>query len=341
MDKTYNIVLNRQLATTQSNPLQYIFYFNFDWNILPNQDYIVYTYLATNSYIYKTGTDQYSYILVATNAFQGETYTNTNTLIQDKNISVLGINYPTTVIGGGISYSYWASGVDLKNSIPTYINGIPKDNNFFIRFLNGDLTNTYTNQEYDLSQFVLTLKFVPASIKRDIISKTLLSRQITFENLINRKRINRKSYNIILNSANSYSNTSNKTCKFYFDWSVMPDCPYEVYTTSISGFSGGWLGTSYGSFPVFTIDCFTMNNFEVNPTSIQARTTTRLASFVAERNGNNVNFPTPYTYNEPIYLTGRPKLNDFTILVMNSWMTAIFGFGLSTWILSLKFVPLE
>jgi hypothetical protein len=339
--KTYNIVLNRGLATSQSNPFKYIFYFNFDWSILPNQDYIVYTYLATNSYIYKTGTVQYSYVLLATNAFQGETYTNTPNIIQDKNVSALGYIYPTTVVGGGLSYSYWATHLGAYNNIPTYLTGRPTNNNFYFTYLNGDLTDTYTNQEYDLSQFVLTLKFVPAGNKRNIMNKINLARQITFENLTTKTKKYRQTYNVVLNSELSYDNTSNKTCKFYFDWSVLPDCAYEVYVTSQSGFGGGWLGASYGSFPCFTIDCFNSNNFQATKDKIDARTTTRLINLWAERNSNNVNFATTYIMNEPIYLYDRPRLNDFTILVMNSWLTNLFAFTFSRWVLNLKFVPLE
>jgi hypothetical protein len=336
MNKTYNIILNRQNATTGTNPFKYIFYFNFDWSILPDDDYIVYTYLATNSFIYKTGTIQYPYILLATNAFQALTYTNDAT-VKMKNINVLGYNYPTTVIGGGLSYAYWASSTNATNNIPAYIKGRPNNNYFFITFLNGDLTDTYTTQEYDMSQFCLNMKFVPVNNKKNIITQTLLAKQLTIENILNKK--NKESYNIVLNSNNSYSNVSNKTCKFYFDWSVLPDCAYTVYTTSISGFSGGWLGSSYGSFPVFTIDCFDMENYQPGA-EVSARKTTRLASFVAERNANNVNYPTPYTFNEPIYLNSRPVLNDFTITVMNSWLTNTFAFAIAPWVLSLKFVPI-
>lgn len=335
-DKTYNIVLNRINATTQSNPFQYIFYFNFDWTIIPDQDYYVYSYIATNSLIYKTGTSQYPYIIVNTNAFQGNTFIS-DQLIQDKNMTLLGYIYPTTVIGGGLSYAYWATSMGATNNIPNYINGRPTQNNFYIRYLNGDLTSTYPNQEYDLSQFVLTLKFVPVKNVKKIVLNSILAKELTLHKLTNKIK---KSYNLVLNSRNSYDNVSNKTCKFYFDWSVLPDnTAFQVYTSSISSFSGGWLGSSYGSFPVFTIDCFPMNNFE-NSSTIMSRTTTRLCSFVADRNANNVNFPTPYTYTPPIYLRERPRQNDFTIAVYNSWMTNIFGFAIGTWVLNLKFVPI-
>lgn len=339
--KTYTIVLNRQNATSQTNALKYLFYFNFDWSVIPDQDYIIYTYLATNSFIYKTGTLQYPYILLSTNAFQSETYTNSKNVIQDKNVNTLGYIYPTFLIGGGLSYSYWPTYMGTTNNIPTYITGRPTNNNFYLTYLNGDLTDTYTNQEYDMSNFIFTLKFVPASNKRNIINKNNLARQITFENLITKTKKHRQTYNVVLNVENSYNNTSNRTCKFYFDWSVLPDSAYEVYVTSQSGFGGGWLGTSYGSFPCYTIDCFNSNSFQATKDVTEARTTTRLANLWAERNANNVNFPTNYLMNEAIYLYDRPRLNDFTITVMNSWLTNTFAFTFSRWVLNLKFVPLE
>ncbi len=77
------------------------------------------------------------------------TYTNTGG-IENKNITLLGYIYPTTV-NTSIGYTYYATSVGLTNNIPTYIQGRPTKNQFYVQFFNGYLTNTFTNQEYDMA----------------------------------------------------------------------------------------------------------------------------------------------------------------------------------------------
>ncbi len=347
MNKTYTVVLNTY-NDTSSQPLSYITNFLFDWSIFENQDYIVYTYLATNRYIYKNNTLQYPYMLINTDAFQGLTYTNTDR-IQNKNINLLGYIYPTTAITG-LSYSYWVTTVGLNNNIPTYIQGRPTKNQFYIQLLNGDLTNTFTNQEYDIAEYLLTMKFIPAQCLRNIINKSDISRQITFQNFINREKKQKQSYNIVFNVLNannltydvSGNVTNNRNLRFYFDWSVVlpADTAFEVYSTSLCNYRGGWVGSSYQSYPIFSIDCFPMLNYEANDI-ISTKSTTRLSIIYPTRQQNNENFPTNWNMNEPVYLTSRPFLNDFSLSIRNNNNSGQYGFNIGNWILSLKFVPLD
>ncbi len=336
-NQTYNIVLN-QYNTNINLPFQLTFNFLFDWSYLPDQDYLVYCYFNSFRYIYKNGTLQYPYVLISTNAFQGLTYTNSQ-LINNQNSNIIGCVVPN--LNGGLGYSYWNAPTGLNQNLVTYINGRPRNNNFFIKFLNGDLTGTYSTQEYDLGTFNITLKFIPTNNIFNIINKTNLSRQITFENMIKRNSKRKQSYNLILNLSNAYNNgSSGKDVDFLFDWSVMNNGAYIVYSTIITNWSPGWVGSSYQSFPVFNIDCFYGESY-VNQQLIIQRSSTRLAIMYPKVQANNENFPTPYTLNEPIYINDRPNKNNFKITVLNNNGSGNYGFGVGLWILSLKFVPLD
>ncbi len=135
--------------------------------------------------------------------------------------------------------------------------------------------------------------------------------------------------------------TNNRNLRFYFDWSVLPaDTAFEVYSTSICSFSGGWLGSSYLSFLIFTTDCFPMLNYEAS-NIISTKSTTRIATIFSRIQNNNENFPTNWNMNEPLYLTSRPFLNDFSLAIRNNNNSGQYGFNIGNWILSLKFVPLD
>ncbi len=83
-----------------------------------------------------------------------------------------------------------------------------------------------------------------------------------------------------------------------------------------------------------------MLNFEAS-TSILTKSTTRLATIFPTRQANNENFPTNWNMNEPLYLTSRPFINDFSLAIRNNNNSEQYGFNVGNWILSLKFVPLK
>lgn len=156
-------------------------------------------------------------------------------------------------------------------------------------------------------------------IKKTEQQSTLVSnmtpRTVILENPI---RPSRKSYNIVLPSANGTTTGVGATnLKFNFDWSVLENQPYKVYftfaTTSITNttdtFVNGLLQT----------DLFLPSTQYIGNATKQHASTTDVLGIVESRLINNSTSTSKIYYfadkstNTPLYISERPRLNQFQV----------------------------
>ena len=148
-------------------------------------------------------------------------------------------------------------------------------------------------------------------------------------------------YTVVLNSIN-YSTTAGtgaNTRGYNFDWTILPDVPYEVHFTYI----GELNNIDYATLPMIYIDFNTATQvYEPKQTRGGAPTSQYLgflqtylvgvSSFLHAEDGTNA----------PIYLTGRPVNNAFTVRVLNNDgnpFTAAGATALGEYVLTLNFYP--
>lgn len=175
---------------------------------------------------------------------------------------------------------------------------------------------------------------------------------MNFENQSNDLTFNnRKSYNIVLNSA-SETETNKGDITYNIDWSILPEnTAFEVYFTLISNVVSV---TTTGSTPVPCVyaDLGTSNTFEPSKTNIVANATQYLGSLCLNGIGSNTFFRTDETMNPPTYLHRRPTNNSFKVQMYlqgntpsNPSATPTIWFfstaNMPNYIMTLKFYPVE
>ena len=147
-------------------------------------------------------------------------------------------------------------------------------------------------------------------------------------------------YTIVLNSLNAATTTGTgaNTCSYRFDWSQLPDCPYEVHFTYI----GELNNIDYSTLPMIYID------FQAQSNVYEARASNAVlmsqylgflqtylvgaSSFLHAEDGTNA----------PIYLAGRPSNNQFNVRVLDNGgnpFTAAGATALGPYILTMTFYP--
>jgi hypothetical protein len=155
-------------------------------------------------------------------------------------------------------------------------------------------------------------------------------------------QVNKPFYTVVLNSLNAYSKTGTgaNICSYRFDWTTIPDVPYEVHMT----YMGEVNNIDDTTIAMVYVD------LGVPPNVYEARTATvALAS-------NYIGFLESYIVgansflhaedgtNQPISINGRPRNNDFTVRVLNNDgnpFTAFSATALGEYVICLRFIPLK
>lgn len=150
-------------------------------------------------------------------------------------------------------------------------------------------------------------------------------------------------YTVLLNSvlASAVGGTGANTRTYNFDWTIMPDVPYEVHFTYI----GEANNLDYTSLPLVYVD-FNVSTNVFEPTNVGGRTGARTSQYIGFLEsylvGANSFLHAEDGTNTPIYLAGRPCNNYFTVRVLNNDGTQFTAGGASAlgeYILTMNFYP--
>lgn len=147
-------------------------------------------------------------------------------------------------------------------------------------------------------------------------------------------------YTIILNSVNAASKTGTgaNTCNFRFNWQVLPDIPYEVHMTYMGEVN------NVDDTTIAMVYC----DLGVPPNVYEAKTTTQalssnflgfLESYIV---GANSFLHAEDGTNQPIYLSGRPRNQEFQVRVLDNAgqpFTASGATALGEYVICLRFIP--
>lgn len=147
-------------------------------------------------------------------------------------------------------------------------------------------------------------------------------------------------YTVVLNSINAASKTGTgaNICSYRFNWQVLPDQPYEVHMTYMGELN------NVDATTIAMVYC----DFGVPPNVYEARTTTQalssnylgfLESYIV---GANSFLHAEDGTNQPIYLSGRPRNQEFQVRVLDNAGTPFTASGataLGEYVICLRFIP--
>ena len=146
-------------------------------------------------------------------------------------------------------------------------------------------------------------------------------------------------YNIVLNSINAYASTGtgSNTCSYRFDWSVLPDVPYEVHITymgEVNNIDDTKLAMVYCDLGVPS------NVFEakITTTAVSSNYLGFMETYLV---GANSFLHAEDGTNPPVYFAGRPRNNEFTVRILNNDgqpYTAAGATALGDYLINLRFI---
>lgn len=149
-------------------------------------------------------------------------------------------------------------------------------------------------------------------------------------------------YNVVINSLNAYSKTGVGTeiCGYRFDWSVLPDVKYECHLTYI----GELNNIDQTKLALVYIDLGVPTNVYEAKTSNSALSSNYIGFLESYLVGASSYLHSEDSTNPPIYLNGRPRVNDFFVRILDNAgqpFTASGGTALGEYIMNLQFVPIQ
>lgn len=147
-------------------------------------------------------------------------------------------------------------------------------------------------------------------------------------------------YTVVLNSLNAASKTGTgaNICNYRFNWMVLPDVPYEVHMT----YMGEVNNIDDTTIAMVYCDLGVPSNVFEAKTTTQALSSNFLGFMESYIVGANSFLHAEDGTNAPIYLGGRPRLQEFQVRVLNNDgnpYTASGATALGEYVLCLRFVP--
>lgn len=154
--------------------------------------------------------------------------------------------------------------------------------------------------------------------------------------------VENQSFNLMVNSKNYFSSSGdNNNQQYYFDWSLIPDIPYNVHMTYVGELND--LST-LAELPLVYIDFGTsQSTFEVG--RVSSNYSSQFVGFLrAERAVTSSFLYAEDNTNPPIFLSGRPINNLFTVKIYsnNEFPKTLYSpttGTLAEYVMNLKFVP--
>ena len=159
----------------------------------------------------------------------------------------------------------------------------------------------------------------------------------------------KESYKVVLNSQNVTAGPAgNASVTYDFDWTLLPNIPYHVYFSYVgeaNDLRADTIASVYADFGV-NKTCFQPSEPGVSP----------MSTFLGTLQPTSLNFinlgaltttaylKADFSANPPVYISGRPMLNQFTVTVLNNDYPAAsyapFQGNLGAYVLQLHFVPI-
>ena len=150
---------------------------------------------------------------------------------------------------------------------------------------------------------------------------------------------NKKPYTIVLNSTTKNSG-SNNSATYSFDWSVIPDQPYNVYFQFVATDHSTYAAANIPAAQIVIELGQSTNTFSTIANRQCANTSIYLGSLrKAVSSGNNFYLYANKTDNPPIYITGHPNNNNFLVSVLTDQNAGYDLSSLVSYILTLYFEP--
>lgn len=147
-------------------------------------------------------------------------------------------------------------------------------------------------------------------------------------------------YTVVLNSINAASKTGTgaNICNYRFNWMLLPDIPYEVHMT----YMGEVNNVDDTTIAMVYCDLGVPSNVFEAKTTTQALSSNFLGFMESYIVGANSFLHAEDGTNAPIYLGGRPRLQEFQVRVLNNDgnpYTASGATALGDYVLCLRFIP--
>lgn len=147
-------------------------------------------------------------------------------------------------------------------------------------------------------------------------------------------------YNVLLNSNNRVGGTGTSICTYYFDWGILPDCPYRL---SWGFVSSGNVDMTVNKIVIIEANLSQSSVFVANSTRVRATNSYVLGTAISNESGTSFVYGDRNT-NGDIYLTHRPNSNEFEVnLKTLSGLPWVDGLGveISEYLLSLTFETMD
>ena len=153
--------------------------------------------------------------------------------------------------------------------------------------------------------------------------------------------VENQSFNLMINSQNYHTTSGgNNDQQYYFDWSLIPDIPYNVHLTYVGELND--LST-LTTLPLVYINFGTsQSTYEVG--KVTTNYSSQFVAFLRAERAVTASFLyAEDNTNPPIFLSGRPINNLFDVKIFNNNIprtlyTPTTG-ALAEYVINLKFVP--
>lgn len=147
-------------------------------------------------------------------------------------------------------------------------------------------------------------------------------------------------YTVVVNSLQTATRTGTgaNICSYRFDWTQIPDCPYEVHFTYI----GELNNVDYSSLPMVYAEFGVQSNVYEAKASNAVQMSQYLGFLETYLVGASSFLHAEDGTNTPIYLAGRPSNNQFNIKILDNAgnpYTAAGATALNEYILTMNFYP--
>ena len=159
------------------------------------------------------------------------------------------------------------------------------------------------------------------------------------KDILNDLKVNTKKTEIVqLNTAFKTSGNNNNA-SYIFDWSVLPDVPYNVYFAFVASDSNAYVAGTSVTASIY-IDLGATSTTYSASSNFGAQTTSYIGSLrkIASSGANYYLYSDKYT-NPPIYISGRPRNNTFTVRILSDTGGNFDISMLGSYILTLYFEP--
>lgn len=147
-----------------------------------------------------------------------------------------------------------------------------------------------------------------------------------------------ESFNLIINSSDTITPANpNTTLNYYFDWSQIPNIPYNVHMTYMGELNDLSTGAEIAMVYI-NLGC---KSSVIECKQYNACSSEFIGFLRPERYVSASFLYAEDTTNPPIYISGRPTNNNFTVSIqnnVNSLFTPTTG-DLNEYVINLKFVP--